>query len=51
LKWRELLRRKVMPLLPDTAVRFSETMETSPAELVDAVREQGFEGNRREAAR
>ena len=40
---RELLRTKVMPLLPDL-IRFSETMEASPAELIEAVREQGFEG-------
>ena len=32
-----------MPLLPDS-IRYSETMEASPAELVEAVREQGFEG-------
>ena len=40
---RELLRTKVMPLLPDS-IRFSETLEASPAELIEAVREQGFEG-------
>jgi bifunctional non-homologous end joining protein LigD len=40
---RELLRTKVMPLLPDS-VRYSETLEASPAELIQAVREQGFEG-------
>jgi hypothetical protein len=32
-----------MPLLPDSA-RYSETLEASPAELIEAVREQGFEG-------
>src|ERR1700730_11629254 len=32
-----------MPLLPDL-IHFSETMEASPAELIEAVREQGFEG-------
>ena len=32
-----------MPLLPDS-IRYSETLEASPAELIDAVREQGFEG-------
>ena len=41
---RELLRTKVMPLLPDS-VRFSETLEASPTELIEAVREQGFEGD------
>jgi bifunctional non-homologous end joining protein LigD len=40
---RELLRTKVMPLPPDS-IRYSETMETTPAELIVAVREQGFEG-------
>jgi ATP-dependent DNA ligase len=29
--------------LPDS-IRYSETLEASPAELIDAVREQGFEG-------
>jgi hypothetical protein len=33
---------KVMPLVPD-CIRYSETMEASP-ELIEAVREQGFEG-------
>jgi bifunctional non-homologous end joining protein LigD len=32
---RELLRTRVMPLLPDS-IRYSETMEASPAELVEA---------------
>ena len=32
-----------MPLLPDS-IRFSETLEASPAALIAAVREQGFEG-------
>jgi DNA ligase D-like protein (predicted ligase) len=40
---REILRAEVMPLLPDS-IRFSETLEASPAELIAAVREQGFEG-------
>jgi bifunctional non-homologous end joining protein LigD len=40
---REILRAEVMPLLPDS-IRYSETMEASPAELIEAVREQGFEG-------
>ncbi|MEA2648728.1 MAG: hypothetical protein QOG61_1163 [Candidatus Binataceae bacterium] len=44
------LRTKVMSLLPDS-IRYSETMEASPGELIEAVREQGFEGHRREAAR
>ena len=32
-----------MPLLPDS-IRYSETMEASPGKLIEAVREQGFEG-------
>ena len=36
------MRTKVVPLLPDS-IRYSETMEASPAELIEAVREQGFE--------
>jgi DNA ligase D-like protein (predicted ligase) len=40
---RKILRAEVMPLLPDS-IRYSETLEASPAELVEAVREQGFEG-------
>ena len=40
---RELLRTKVMPLMPDS-IRYSETMVASPAQLIEAVREQGFEG-------
>jgi bifunctional non-homologous end joining protein LigD len=40
---REILRAEVMPLLPDS-IRYSETLEASPAELIEAVREQGFEG-------
>jgi ATP-dependent DNA ligase len=32
-----------MPLLPDS-VRYSEKLEASPAELIEAVGEQGFEG-------
>jgi DNA ligase D-like protein (predicted ligase) len=42
-KRRELLRTKVMPGLPDS-IRYSETLQASPAELFEAVREQGFEG-------
>jgi ATP-dependent DNA ligase len=42
-KRRELLRTKVMPRLPDT-IRYSETLQASPVELIEAVREQGFEG-------
>jgi ATP-dependent DNA ligase len=42
-KRRELLRTKVMPLLPDS-IRYSEILNASPAELIEAVREQGFEG-------
>lgn len=40
-KRRELLRTKVMPGLPDS-IRYSETLQASPAELIGAVREQGF---------
>jgi len=40
---RELLRTEVMLLLPDS-IRYSETLKASPAELIEAVREQGFEG-------
>jgi ATP-dependent DNA ligase len=39
---RELLRTKVMPLLPDS-IRYSETFKAT-AELIEAVRERGFEG-------
>jgi ATP-dependent DNA ligase len=42
-KRREILRAKVMPRLPDS-IRFSETLDASPAKLIEAVREQGFEG-------
>jgi ATP-dependent DNA ligase len=42
-KRRELLRTKVMPRLPET-IRYSETLQATPAELIEAVREQGFEG-------
>ena len=42
-KRREILRAHVMPRLP-SSIRYSETMEASPAELIEAVREQGFEG-------
>jgi DNA ligase D-like protein (predicted ligase) len=40
---RKILRAEVMPLLPDS-IRYSETLEATPAELIEAVREQGFEG-------
>jgi ATP-dependent DNA ligase len=40
---RGLLRRKVIPLLPDS-IRYSETLEASAADVVDAVRRQGLEG-------
>jgi hypothetical protein len=40
---REILRAELMPLLPDS-VPYSETIEASPAESIEAVREQGFEG-------
>jgi bifunctional non-homologous end joining protein LigD len=40
---REILRIKVMPRLQDS-IRYSETLEASPADLIEAVREQGFEG-------
>jgi bifunctional non-homologous end joining protein LigD len=40
---REILLDEIMPQLPDS-IRYSETIEASPAELVEAVREQGFEG-------
>jgi DNA ligase D-like protein (predicted ligase) len=42
-KRRELIRTKVIPRLPDS-IRYSETLQASPAELIEAVREQGFEG-------
>jgi bifunctional non-homologous end joining protein LigD len=32
-----------MPRLPDS-IRYSETLKASPVELIEAVREQGFEG-------
>src|ERR1700693_1059811 len=32
-----------MPLLPNS-IPYSKTLEASPAELIEAVREQGFEG-------
>jgi bifunctional non-homologous end joining protein LigD len=34
---------EVMRLLPDS-IRYSETLEASPVALIEAVREQGFEG-------
>jgi bifunctional non-homologous end joining protein LigD len=40
---RKILRAEVMPLLPDS-IRYSETLEATPAELIEAVRQQGFEG-------
>jgi DNA ligase D-like protein (predicted ligase) len=40
---RKILRIEVMPLLPNS-IRYSETLEAAPAELIEAVREQGFEG-------
>jgi ATP-dependent DNA ligase len=40
---RELLRTTVMPTLAEP-IRFSETLEAAPRELVHAVREQGLEG-------
>ena len=40
---RRLLHRKVMPLLPET-VRFSETLEASAAEVVEAICGMGLEG-------
>jgi bifunctional non-homologous end joining protein LigD len=40
---RELLRTKLMPHLAEP-IRFSETLQASPADLVRAVREQGLEG-------
>jgi bifunctional non-homologous end joining protein LigD len=40
---REILRAEVMRLLPDS-IRYSETLEASPVALIEAVREQGFEG-------
>ena len=42
-KRREQLRRKVMPLLPES-IRYSETLEASAAAVIEAVREQGLEG-------
>ncbi|MFZ0680813.1 non-homologous end-joining DNA ligase [Candidatus Binatus sp.] len=42
-KRRELLRRKVMPLLPDS-IRYSETLEASAAKVVEAIGEHGLEG-------
>jgi bifunctional non-homologous end joining protein LigD len=40
---RELLRTKLMPRLAEP-IRFSETLHTSPGDLIRAVREQGLEG-------
>jgi bifunctional non-homologous end joining protein LigD len=46
---RKLLRSKVMPRLPDY-IRYSETLEASPAELIEAVREQGLRALSRSGA-
>src|SRR6202041_2404406 len=40
---RRLLRTKVMPHLPDS-ILYSETLEASTGDLIEVVREQGFEG-------
>ena len=40
---RKILRDQVMTLLPDS-IRYSETLGALPTELIEAVREQGFEG-------
>jgi bifunctional non-homologous end joining protein LigD len=40
---RQILRAEVMSLLPDF-IRYSESLDALPAELIEAVREQGFEG-------
>jgi hypothetical protein len=40
---REILRGEVDAALPDS-IRYSEAIEASPAELIEALREQGFEG-------
>jgi DNA ligase D-like protein (predicted ligase) len=42
-KRRELLRRKVMPRLPES-IRYSETLDGPAREVVEAVSEQGLEG-------
>jgi ATP-dependent DNA ligase len=42
-KRRKLLRRKVIPLLPDS-IRYSETLQASASEVVEAVRRLGLEG-------
>ncbi len=40
---RKLLRTNLMPRLPEP-IRFSETLRASPADLIQAVRDQGLEG-------
>jgi bifunctional non-homologous end joining protein LigD len=40
---RELLRTKVMPRMADQ-IRFSESFEASPADLISAAKKQGLEG-------
>jgi DNA ligase D-like protein (predicted ligase) len=42
-KRRDLLRRKVMPRLPES-IRYSETLDGSAREVIEAVSEQGLEG-------
>ena len=42
-KRRTLLQTKVMPRLPE-CIRYSEALEAAPADLIEAVREQSFEG-------
>jgi len=48
-KRRDLLRRKVMPLLPDS-IRYSETLEASAAEVIDAVRSKVLRASSRNGA-
>jgi ATP-dependent DNA ligase len=43
---REILRAEVVPRLPDS-IRYPKTLEASPAELIEAVREQRIRGHRR----
>jgi bifunctional non-homologous end joining protein LigD len=40
---RELLRRLVMPLLPES-IRFSDTLRATAAEVIEAIRKAGLEG-------
>jgi DNA ligase D-like protein (predicted ligase) len=42
-KRREMLRTNVIPLLPDS-IRFSETLQASATEVIEAVRRLGLEG-------